>query len=223
MRAATLGWLGGRPVSNFQSALRLLQYLERDNTSARESDRFVRIGNAWRNVGVEKRIVERAACEDEGTAMMMGADKSNGSKSVPEARTISVWSVAVWAIRITVGTVWGGRIVHVDPGFGLVPAHVSRDLLVGRSPGQPNRALRHSNANLPMACQRLVSGRKALVNVRAIGNSRFNSRTTCEDHRAGAETGCQRYGKKLTLHKKIIQPRNFESMCHFLDSTPPRP
>src|SRR5947209_19741760 len=88
------------------------------------------------------------------------------SQSVAKTETI---------VRVTVGLVGIGCITYINPSFGRTALHVTDNFPIRGTPGDPNRILGHSGANLPPAYQCLVAGRKALVRFEMMSNSRLGS------------------------------------------------
>src|SRR5258708_4299803 len=153
MRAATLPGSRRQRDQNLTKLTR--QILKRHNAAIRERDRPVWNRNAWRNVRIKKRIVERVAEKEKRSAVMMSVYEADTSE--PEA----IWARITVAIRIPVA-VWRRNVSHVSPGFSLVSPHHSNGLLLRRSPCQPHGVLRHSGANLSLPHQRLIAWRKAI-------------------------------------------------------------
>src|SRR6266498_939368 len=71
-------------------------------------------------------------------------------------------------------------VTQIDPRLGGTPTPIARDLLLWCTPGQPYRVHAHTQPNLPLTHQRLVSRRKPLINVRMLGNARPRRSTTRE-------------------------------------------
>src|SRR5438046_9740898 len=96
--------------------------------------------------------------------MMMTAHKTDAGKS--ETVTIAVTIRTIW-VSVTVRS---RRVIYINPRFGWAATHIAHNLPIGRTPGQPDCVLRHPCANLSLAYQRMVAGRKGLVNFGVSGH-----------------------------------------------------
>src|SRR5437867_9036045 len=155
---------------NFCPALVRCQVLKRHHAAAGESNNLARIRDAHRN-RVEEWIVERTSKEHVTTIAVIvdgtvcGAN-SRIAEAVSDTGTVRIIGTIVGVIRVA-------GVIHVHPSFCRTTPHISKNLLIGRTPCEPNTVSRHSGANLALAYQRLVSCGETLVKVGMIKNSRL--------------------------------------------------
>src|SRR5207244_5369895 len=139
------------------------------------SDRLGRIRNARWNIGIIEWIEKRITKEHERPAavmMMMTAHKTDAGKS--ETVTIAVTIRTIW-VSVTVRS---RRVIYINPRFVCAATHIAHNIPIIRTPGQPDCVLRHTCANLSLAYQRLIAGRKGLVNFGVSGTSCLGGGTT---------------------------------------------
>src|SRR4051812_10572267 len=132
------------PPGNNKSARRLRlvarlgHHLDLDHASVFKGHGLRRIRDARRNIGIEKRIVERIADHHEATSPM-------SMKDGPAAAPIS--AVTERSVRIRIRRV-GIIVVVVNPGLNRFAARYPSCFLVWRSPSKPDRIHRHALTNL---------------------------------------------------------------------------
>src|SRR5437868_13273108 len=113
--------------------------LERDHPTIHEGHCLIRILYAWWDVGKVKWVVERIAKNDEAVTMM--CTKYTNAAAVESRITITKTSVAVAvAIAIRIGV----SVTEIDPGFSGMAACETTHFLSRRTPGEPDRVLRHT-------------------------------------------------------------------------------
>jgi len=105
-------------------AIRRNQVLERNDVSVGESNRLVRVGHAWRDIGIIKWIEKGIAKENEAAVMMSAHDASE-----PESAESAVAAV-VGTITITAVRVWVGARLSVYPRLGRTAAHGASRFLI---------------------------------------------------------------------------------------------
>src|SRR5207253_10921307 len=85
--------------------------------------------------------------------------------------------------------------------------------LIGGTPGEPNRILRHARSDLALSDELLLARRQAGIEIPMLGDARFGGGASDKENRAGCNNGRQCPGEKSTLnHKKIIRGRDNESI-----------
>src|SRR5205823_13094725 len=126
-----------------------------------------------------------------------------------EARSPSV-TVGI-SVTVTIGI--GRGVLDINPSLGHLTVHCPLRFLVGRTPGEPNRILRHARSDLALSDELLLARRQAGIEVAMLVYARFGGRTSDKENRAGGNHGRQCPAEKSTLnHKKIIRGRNDESI-----------
>src|SRR6266498_88991 len=185
------GWLRNFRFLAQARTLRAFHVLERHYAPIGECDGLIRNRNTRRNVSIIERIVEGAAEKDKRVPVMVCPDKGHtGAEAVtPTPRPV----------RPPIG-VWSSFVGYINPGLGRLPAHIAYDLAFGPAPGQPHRILRHACADLALTYQRLITGRKALINFGMLGNAVLSCLATRKNQCAGCEAKRQRLGKNSTFH-----------------------
>src|SRR2546430_8432395 len=136
--------------------------LERDYAAIYECHCLIWILYLRRDVRRIKRIIERIAKDDKAPAMMCAKDTD--AAAIKPWITITKSSVAV-AIRIGVG------VTVIDPGFSGMAAGETVHFLIGRTPGEPDRILRHTGCDLALSDELLLAGRQAGVEVAMLGDA----------------------------------------------------
>src|SRR5438132_9185220 len=121
--------------------------LERDHPTIHEGHCLIRILYARRDVRKVKWVVERIAKNDEAVTMMC-AKYTNAPAEEPRVTKSSV-AVAI-AIRI------GVSVAVIDPGFGGMATGETVYFLIGGTPGEPNRILRHARSDLALSDELLL-------------------------------------------------------------------
>src|SRR5437016_9453589 len=92
-------------------------------------------------------------------------------RNVPIIKRIVQRSPEIWVPRPVAWVIRVRLVVNVKPGLPSTGAHVTDNFSIRRTPRQPDSGSRHAGANLSLVDQCLVSGRKALVEIRMIRNS----------------------------------------------------
>src|SRR2546421_2386132 len=127
-------------------------------------------------------------------------------------------------ISVTV-TIGGGGVLDINPSLGHFTVHRPLYLLVRRTPGEPDRGLRHTGCDLALSNELLRARRQAGIEVAMLRNARFGGGTSGKEHRAGGNNGRQRPGEKSTLNhnKKSYKDAMVSQSWPILDSTPAQP
>src|SRR5437879_6055301 len=118
--------------------------LERDHATIHEGHCLIWILHGWRDVRKVKWVVERIAKNDEAVTMMCA--KYTNAAAVESRITITKTSVAV-AIAIRIGR----RVSVIDPGFSGMTVGETVHFLLGRTPGETDRVLRHNWDDLTLS------------------------------------------------------------------------
>ena len=182
--------------------------LERDHPTIHEGHCLIRILYAWRNVRIVKWVVERITKNDEAVTMMCA--KYTNAAAVESRITITKTSVAV---AVAIASRIGIRVTEIDPGFSMMAAGEAVHSLPRRTPGEPDRVLRHAGCDLPLRDKLLLTSRQAGVEITMLGDARFGGGTSAKEKRAGCSNAQQRPREKSTLnHIKIIQGQDNESI-----------
>src|SRR5439155_16025574 len=92
--------------------IRRHQVLQRNDASVGERNRFVRVGHAWRDIGIIKWIVKGIAKENEAAVMMSAHDASEPKSAAESAES------AIGTITITTIWVWVSARLRVYPSLG---------------------------------------------------------------------------------------------------------
>src|SRR5438034_7912114 len=135
-----------------------------------------------------------------------------------EARSPSV-TVGI-SVTVTIGI--GRGVMDINPSLGHLTVHHPFHFLVGRTPGEPNRTLRHARSDLALSDELLLARRQAGIEVAMFRDARFGGGTSDKENHAGCNNGRQRPGEKSTLNhiKKSYEDTIMSQSCSFLDSTP---
>src|SRR5205807_8872223 len=75
-----------------------------------------------------------------------------------------------------------------------------QESLIWRTPGQPHGVRDHTQTNLALTDQGLVSRRETMIYFRMLRNPRFRGCATGENQRPGSYPECQREEENSTLH-----------------------
>src|SRR6266516_1911750 len=158
--------------------LRPFHVLERHDAPIFECDDLVWDWDTRRDVSVIERIVEGAAEKDKRVPVMTCPGESHtGAETIaPPPRPI----------RSPIG-VGSSLVSDVNPCLSWAPTHVPRNFALGPAPSQPHRILRHACADLALTYQRLITGRKALINFGMLGNAVLSCLATRKNQCAGCE------------------------------------
>src|SRR6266404_7506939 len=102
--------------------------------------------------------------------------------------------------RAIVRIVRVGHVINVDPSLRRVSAHVANNFSIGGAPREPDSVSGHAGSNLSLGYQRLITGRKALINFGILGNAVLSCLATRKNQCASCEAKRQRLGKNSTFH-----------------------
>src|SRR5205823_4098113 len=119
-----------------------------------------------------------------------------------EARSPSV-TVGI-SVTVTIGI--GRGVLDINPSLGHLTVHYPFHFLVGRTPGEPNRILRHARSDPALSDELLLVRWQAGIEVAMLVYARFGGRTSHKENRARCNDRRQCPAEKSTLnHKKIIR------------------
>src|SRR5882672_10335175 len=93
---------------------------------------------------------------DAGVGEAVAGAGTRGSPRAPR----SPWTI----VRV-------GHVINVDPSLRRVSAHVANNFSIGGAPREPDSVSGHAGSNLSLGYQRLITGRKALINFGILGNA----------------------------------------------------
>src|SRR4029077_21014058 len=120
-------------------------------------------------------------------------------ETAAEARSPSV-AVGI-SVTVTIGI--GRGVTDINPSLGHLTVHHPFHFLVGRTPGEPDRILRHAGSDLALSDDLLLARRQAGIEVAMLVNARFGGGPSDKEKRAGRGNGRQRPGENSTPnHKK---------------------
>src|SRR5205823_1394180 len=124
-----------------------------------------------------KWIVKGIAKNDEAVTMMCAEDTN--AAAIKSWITITKSSVAI-AVAVRIGI----SITVIDPGLSGMAVGETAYLLFGRTPGEPDRVLRHTGRNLTLGDELLLARRQAGEEIAMLGDARFGGGTSEKEKRA---------------------------------------